>query len=288
MGTRLKAFIMKTSYLLLLGWLYSCVSPQNPDQSTHTSGSGHLSTSIPDSTPYPANQAWSLDYLMGKFDPVTDSNFIEIKLEHADRTGLYLRKDTYSAFIRMYEAAQHDSIRLVIRSATRNFENQKRIWENKWTGETPLESNRRANLIADETMRAKEILKYSSMPGSSRHHWGTDIDLNAFNNRYFEEGEGLKIYQWLSVHAFEFGFCQPYTKKGISRPTGYEEEKWHWSFLRVSGHLIRLARASLRDDLINGFEGSEQAIRVGIVDNYVLGIDSLCLNIENQTDLISN
>jgi LAS superfamily LD-carboxypeptidase LdcB len=225
---------------------------------------------------------------MGKFDPVTDSNFIEIKLEHADRVGLYLRKDTYSAFLKMYEAAQRDSIRLVIRSATRNFDNQKKIWENKWSGETPLESNKRANLIANETIRAKEILKYSSMPGSSRHHWGTDIDLNAFSNHYFEQGEGLKIYQWLNQNAPEFGFCQPYTEKGLSRLTGYEEEKWHWSYLPVSGHLIRQARASLRDDLINGFQGSEQAIQLGIVDNYVLGIDSLCLNIEHQTDLINN
>ncbi len=279
---------MKSYHLLLLTWLHSCVSPQNPDQSAHTDGSVHLSTSMTDSTQFTGNQDWSLDYLMGKFDPVTDSNFIEINLEHADRAGLYLRKDTYNAFIRMYEAAQRDSVRLVIRSATRNFDSQKKIWENKWSGETPLESNKRANLIADETMRAKEILKYSSMPGSSRHHWGTDIDLNAFNNHYFEEGEGLKIYQWLSVNAPEFGFCQPYTKKDLSRQTGYEEEKWHWSYLPVSGHLIRQARASLRDDLINGFPGSEQAIRIGVVNNYVLGIDSLCLNIEHQTDLINN
>ncbi|NJK84501.1 MAG: M15 family metallopeptidase [Saprospiraceae bacterium] len=40
--------------------------------------------------------------------------------------------------------------------------------------------------------RALKILKYSSMPGTSRHHWGTDIDLNSFSNSYFEQGEGKK------------------------------------------------------------------------------------------------
>ncbi len=64
------------------------------------------------------------------------------------------------------------------------------------------------------------------MPGA-RHHWGTDFDLNALNNAYFNTKDGKRIYDWLTQHAAEFGFCQPYTAKGgpDGRPIGYEEEK---------------------------------------------------------------
>ncbi|MBK8672515.1 MAG: D-alanyl-D-alanine carboxypeptidase family protein [Bacteroidetes bacterium] len=30
------------------------------------------------------------------------------------------------------------------------------------------------------------------MPGSSRHHWGTEVDINALSNAYFSTGEGKK------------------------------------------------------------------------------------------------
>ncbi len=269
---------MKSPYLLLPFIFYACLPGQPPEEPANQGETGKIPVVITDTLKRDHDTVWSIAYLMGKFNPVSDTNFVEIRPEHADRPGLYLRKETYAAFERMFEAALRDNVRLVIRSATRNFDNQKKIWENKWSGKTPLESTKRATLISDETMRAREILKYSSMPGSSRHHWGTDIDLNAFNNAFFEEGEGLKIYTWLTTHAPGFGFCQPYTEKGIHRPSGYEEEKWHWSFLPLSGAMTREVQESLRDELITGFQGAEQAIPIGIVRNYVLGIDSTCLN----------
>ncbi|MBK8502247.1 MAG: M15 family metallopeptidase [Saprospiraceae bacterium] len=221
---------------------------------------------------------WSIDYIMGKFEPAEDTAFILIDSRYADREGLYLRKDVYQAFLQMHDAALTENIKLIIRSATRNFEYQKKIWEDKWDGRIALESNKRANTITDEALRAREILKYSSMPGSSRHHWGTDIDLNAFNNAFFENGSGLLIYNWLMNHAGSFGFCQPYSQKDSSRPNGYEEEKWHWSYLPISRQLTVLAEKNLRDTMITGFKGAEQAQNLEIVRNYVLGIDSTCLD----------
>ncbi len=53
------------------------------------------------------------------------------------------------------------------------------------------------------------------MPGTSRHHWGTEIDLNALNNKWFENGKGLKVYQLAYKNAAQYGFHQPYTAKNI-------------------------------------------------------------------------
>jgi LAS superfamily LD-carboxypeptidase LdcB len=236
-----------------------------------------------DTTPNPAT-FWSLNYIMGKFDPAQDTLFTLVAREYADREGLLLRKETYEAFKKMHQAALADGISLVIRSATRNFDYQKTIWEKKWKGETPLEGNYLATKIAEPIDRAKAILRYSSMPGTSRHHWGTDIDLNAFNNSYFETGEGQRIYVWLLDRAASFGFCQPYTAKGEQRPVGYEEERWHWSYLPLSKSLLEEARQSLNSNMISGFLGSEVAVTLNVVQDYVLGIDSSCVVTGTQAD----
>ena len=223
-----------------------------------------------------------LNYILGRFDPGVDKDFVEVKSIHADREGLLLRKEAYSAFVDMFDHASKDGFHLIIRSATRNFDYQKSIWEKKWSGETILSSGENAFLaFPSDSLRAKKILEYSSMPGSSRHHWGTDIDLNSFDNAWFESGVGLELFNWLETNAATYGFCRPYTKKGPSRPEGYNEEKWHWSYLPLSQNLTKFAQLHLKNDMLSGFEGSQSANQINIVDNYVLGIDPSCFNSNN-------
>ncbi len=218
-----------------------------------------------------------LKYIMGKFIPEEDHYFVRISEDYADRTGMYLRKEAYQSFLRMYEAAKLAGIELQIRSATRNFDYQKGIWERKWTGETILSTGENAATAFPESKdRALKILNYSSMPGTSRHHWGTDIDLNKFNNEWFETGEGLQLFEWLEAHAHEYGFCRPYTAKGPNRPEGYNEEKWHWSYTPLSDELTNLAETYLKENMITGFMGSEVAEELEVVKNYVLGINHSC------------
>jgi len=114
------------------------------------------------------------------------------------------------------------------------------------------------------------------MPSTSRHHWGTDIDLNNFNNSYFESGEGLKVFEWLEQHAHEYGFCRPYTAKDSLRPNGYNEEKWHWSYTPLSDKFTDIAAQHLKDNMIQGFLGSQVADELDVVENYVLGINHGC------------
>ncbi len=217
-----------------------------------------------------------ISYIMGRFNPKVHPDFIEIDSLHADRPDLYLRKDTYRAFIKMYEHAMADGIRLQIRSATRNFNVQKSIWEAKWTGERMIEGGEDlSKTTPDPKERALKILRYSSMPGTSRHHWGTDIDLNSFENSWFTEGEGLDIYNWLTEHAADYGFCQPYS---AGRPYGYFEERWHWSYTPVSAKLTEYAKENLKNEMIDGFLGSESAPMIDVVKRYVLGINAACNN----------
>ncbi len=174
-------------------------------------------------------------YLTGRYNPSKNPGFINLKKAGipADRKVHYLRKETAYALKKLIDAFNraHPGIKIWVRSSTRNFTDQKSIWERKWRSGKYGKKGERPDMIAGN------ILRYSSMPGTSRHHWGTDFDLNNLTNSYFSRGEGKIIYTWLRKNAGEYGFCQPYT---AGRKEGYNEERWHWSY-------IPLARIYLRE-----------------------------------------
>ncbi len=229
----------------------------------------------PKETNYPG---WlNVDFIMGQFDPATHEQFDKIPNEMSNQAGRYMQKDALQSFKKMFNAAKANGINLKVVSATRNFGYQKGIWERKWNGSTLLEGKTNAaKKFTDFVERAIAILRYSSMPGSSRHHWGTDIDINAFNNAYFESGKGLKEFEWLNANASKFGFCRPYTTLGSDRDSGYQEEKWHWSYTPVSTLCTSYAKEHLENSMIKGFLGSETAEKIDIKNNYILGISSKC------------
>jgi D-alanyl-D-alanine carboxypeptidase len=267
---------MILKYFLILSYtiLTSCkdqnvVFPHTPND---------LNSQKTDTTVIKDGSDYSIDYLMGKFDPATHPDFTAIPAKYRDEEIRYIRKDVLVAFIALYDAAVKDGFFLKIRSATRNFDNQKRIWENKWTGKTILEDGTKATKdIHDEVTRAKKILEYSSMPGTSRHHWGTDMDFNSFDNNWFEKGEGLKLYQWMQTNANKFGFCQPYSPLGGDRQSGYFEEKWHWTYMPISMVITEQAKSKLTNEMIKGFLGSNTAKEIDVVNHYILGVSPSCI-----------
>lgn len=222
--------------------------------------------------------AFGKKYITGRFNQRKHPDFVRLNDKYCAYSDMYLRKEVYEAFLKMYKAAKNDGIHLKIRSATRNFYSQKRIWERKWTGKKLIVGGENlAKTTPNPVKRAKKILRYSSMPGSSRHHWGTDIDLNDLANSYFESGKGYKMYQWMLAHAHDFGFYQVYTEKGPKRPTGYNEERWHWTYLPTSKKILDEARSTLTDEDFYGFLGNKTAPQIHIMKNYVLGINPACL-----------
>ncbi len=207
----------------------------------------------------------TIEYITGKFEPKFHADFVYVDKKYAERDSLLLRKETFEAFKKMYADAEKEGLILTIISATRNFNYQKGIWERKWAD--------LSKKIDDPTARAKNILRFSSMPGSSRHHWGTDIDIDNLSNAYFEKGKGKRMYDWMKKNAAHYGFCQPYTE---GRATGYQEEKWHWTYMPLSKEFTEFAEKHLKNEQISGFKGAETAVQLNIVKNYVLAINHDC------------
>ncbi|MFA6520263.1 MAG: M15 family metallopeptidase [Candidatus Paceibacterota bacterium] len=217
-------------------------------------------------------------YLLGKFNPSDREDFVHVPKEY-NMSGYttYLRKEALEAFIQMAETAKKENVDLQIVSAVRNFNSQKKIWDDKWTGVTLVDGKKLNESIPDGLERFKKILEYSSVPSTSRHHWGTDIDINMTVPYYFQTEAGRKVYEWLVVNAASFGFCQPYTAKGQARPTGYNEEKWHWSYLPLAKEFTEKYKALVTNNDIAGFAGDENVKRMNLVNDYVLGINPECL-----------
>lgn len=206
---------------------------------------------------------YTREELLGKFSPAKHPDFLLIEQRYSTKTDIYLRKEAYDSFKRMHNAALKEGITLTILSATRNFDAQKGIWERKWKrpqyeGKSDLE-------------RIVDIMKFSSMPGTSRHHWGTDIDMNSLEPAYFTQGKGLVIYQWLTKHASEFGYYQTYTSKANGR-TGYEEEAWHWSYMPIAGPMLEEYNRSITYSELTGFSGCTSAGKSRVIEDFVNGI----------------
>lgn len=216
--------------------------------------------------------------LLGQIQAEKNELFVQLDDLHTQGSarGAYLRREAYLAFKKMYAAAKEAGHTLVIISATRNFDRQKQIWEAKWTGKQLVENGLDLSTLNSPLEKARIILKYSSMPGTSRHHWGTDIDINSLSNDYFETGKGRALYAWLQENAANFGFCQPYTDKTQTGRTGYEEEKWHWSYLPLSGPILQAYKQSISYEDLIGFQGAETAKSLDVIRIYVEGIDKAC------------
>jgi zinc D-Ala-D-Ala carboxypeptidase len=218
-------------------------------------------------------QSIDKNFLLGKTDPATDTRFVKLRDEHTLGTakGGYLLKETYEAFIKMAEAASQQGVVLKIVAAARTFDVQKTIWENKWNGKAQAEGINMTT-VADPVKRATIILRSSSMPGTSRYHWGSDIAINNLEESYFRKSEGKAVYNWLSREAARFGFCQPYASKNNGR-TGYEEARWQWSYLHKAEGFLKEYAAQVRNEDITGFAGSETSVQLNVIEKYVRGVE---------------
>jgi zinc D-Ala-D-Ala carboxypeptidase len=235
-----------------------------------------LSLSLLFSTVCFAQESISKDYLMGKINPAKDARFVKIG-------DIYLRKETAESFLKMQKEAAKSRIKLTIVSGTRTFSDQKRLWENKWNGVTPVNTDtneflpkpksRNNNLSNEE--RALRVLEFTAMPATSRHHWGTDFDLNNLNSSYWAKSKGEKEYAWLVENAGKFGFCQVYS---ADRTNGYKEEKWHWSYIPIARTFTNEFEKLITnyDIMKTRFAGAETANSVNAVANFVLEINQTC------------
>lgn len=207
---------------------------------------------------------YSVDFLTGKYVASKNDKLMKLPAEYCvGGKEIYAQKDVYSALKNMILEAGKNGVKLEVISGVRTFYHQKSIWDRKWEKIS-------AQGIKDETAIMREILKFSSMPGSSRHHWGTDFDFNSLEDSYFQSGKGKKEYEWLVQNGKRFGFCQVYKKENIK---GYSEEKWHWSYMALSEEMLKQYLQKVKYSDLSGFNGDKNAYKLRVIEDYVSTIN---------------
>ncbi|SHG86860.1 M15 family metallopeptidase [Flagellimonas flava] len=182
-----------------------------------------LACAFPPIIPKISDPEYSVLELMGKAD-------IELFGE-----GVNLREEASIAYGKMAKAAYADGFNIKMVSSYRDFYRQEGIWERKYLRYTEDQGIQPLDAI-------EKIIEYSTIPGTSRHHWGTDIDIidgyakvsgDVLVPEKFEAGgpfEGFK--QWLDENSERFGFYLVYTDEPKRR--GFKYEPWHYSYAPIS------------------------------------------------------
>lgn len=172
-------------------------------------------------------QEISLDILQGK------------TTKHLVGDSIMLEAETFKAFEKMKKAALKDGIKIKVISAFRDFNRQTLIWNSKF-----IKFTNEFNLKPEDAI--KEITRFSTIPGTSRHHWGTEIDIidEEFKNerdallseKYESGGVFNKLKKWMDCNSEKFGFFLTYTNDDQRK--GFEYEPWHYSYKPVSKKLL--------------------------------------------------
>ena len=204
--------------------------------------------------------------------------------------GAALHQDVLEAYLALKAAAGSDGIELQIASGFRDFTAQLRIWNMKYRGERPLfdvSGNVRDPANLDVGRRIEEILCWSALPGASRHHWGTDIDVidraalpenyryRLLPGEYEAGGVFHRLRVWLDENMGRFGFFRPYDEyRG-----GVYPELWHLSHAVLSTTALQLLTQDLVAETVRASDvlGKEHVLAnlPEIYRKYVVNISAL-------------
>jgi LAS superfamily LD-carboxypeptidase LdcB len=183
-----------------------------------------------------------------------------------------LHTQVVAPFLNLRRAALDEGIDLQAKSSFRDFARQLTLWNGKFSGARPMFDASGVKLDAASLTpreRVNAILLWSALPGASRHHWGTDLDLvdgkvseagyqvKLTRQEFAPGGPFAKLDRWLSTHAPRYGFFRPF--RGVR--SGVQPEPWHLSFAPIAEN----ARQRL----------SPQVLRTAIAGAALLGKDEV-------------
>ncbi len=145
-----------------------------------------------------------------------------------------LRPEAATAFEELKKAAAKDGIIIKVVSSYRDYAHQNRIWERKY--------NRFRESGLSSTASIEKIIEYSTIPGTSRHHWGTDLDLIdgakkvegdvLVPSKFHGTGPFCSLKEWMDKNAATYDFHLAYTD--TSERKGFNYEPWHYSYAPLS------------------------------------------------------
>jgi LAS superfamily LD-carboxypeptidase LdcB len=194
----------------------------------------------------------------------------------ADELGAPVHRDVVGPLRALRDDALGAGFDLRVLSGFRGFDHQRSIWNRKAAGELAvLDSDARPLDIGTLTERELvfAILRWSALPGASRHHWGTEVDvfdagarpegyeIELIPEEVEADGMFAPLHDWLDrrmAAGGAHGFFRPYDRdRG-----GVAPERWHLSHRPVAaryeegltvdrlGAVVRAGGIALKDTVL--------------------------------------
>lgn len=184
----------------------------------------------------------NIDIILGK----TQEHLVPL-----EGTKYLVHQQMLHDFLKLQQSAKQDGFDLQIASAFRDYERQLKIWNAKASGERPILDDQERPLEYSQlspTQIVFAILRWSALPGCSRHHWGSDIDIydgktqlaadvKLINSECYNSGPATGLHEWLDIQFAQkksFGFFRPY----VTDQGGISPERWHLSYYPISRRVI--------------------------------------------------
>jgi len=220
-----------------------------------------------------------------------------IGIEQSHLTGFEIKKtqsflvhqSIKQDLLNLFSTVKKDGLEIAIISSFRSFEQQLSIWNDKWQGHRPVYSRHGRLLNIDkmsDVEKYKAISLWSALPGLSRHHWGTDLDVflaepiqsgykvKLMPQEFSKNGVCSELNSWMDKNLNGYGFFRPYR----SFQQGISEEPWHishratsqeildsFSFKECLNHINR-SKIKSRDFICNNFEHYQQQYFLNLCD----------------------
>jgi LAS superfamily LD-carboxypeptidase LdcB len=184
----------------------------------------------------------NIDILLGK----TQEHLVPL-----EGTKFLVHNRMLQDYLRLQNSAKEAGFDLQVISAFRDYDRQLKIWNAKASGERPLLDDFEKPLDYSKLSPTEivfAILRWSAIPGCSRHHWGSDIDVYDGNTQTAADvklvpsecensGPASALHSWLDMQFAQnnsFGFFRPFA----SDRGGVSPERWHLSYYPVSRRMI--------------------------------------------------
>lgn len=159
----------------------------------------------------------------------------------------FLQPQAVRAFQSLQKSAVENGFNLQPASSFRDFQRQQLIWNGKFNGERKVHDDQGMALdltVLSDWEKLQAMLRWSAMPGASRHHWGTEIDF--FDPDLLPQNQGLQLepweYEkggyfaelsaWLMDNLANFDFALPFMQSEQQIEVG--REPWHISYLPLA------------------------------------------------------
>lgn len=193
-----------------------------------------------------------------------------------------------AAWQQLKQAAASSGIDIQIASAFRGFQRQAAIWQAKCDGLRPV-YNLAQQQVPVTTLnglaKLQAVMLYSALPGASRHHWGSELDIydaaavspdykpQLQPSEYQQNGPFAKLNLWLETEAGKYGFFRPYQYY----QNGVAAEPWHLSYAPVATpYLQAFNLATLRQCLLQNPIAEQESVLEHLSQLYRQYVINIC------------